>query len=177
LENPEIDEIFEEVKGRIYAMSLVHEQLMRTEDLSAIKLTTYIHELTRNLQRGYQDLESRVQTVLAIEQIEVSIDTAVPLGLVLNEIITNSLKYAFPGKQKGHITIKARMVDENLYIQIKDDGIGFDPDAVLAENKSLGLGIIKTIVEEQLDGTLSVSHENGTCYELTISDVRIIRRV
>ena len=89
-----MQQMFNDIKGRIYAMSLVHEQLMQTRDLSMINLKEYIDRLVENLFEGWGAWTENIKTTLKMDAIPLSIDTAVPLGLVLNEIITNSLKYA-----------------------------------------------------------------------------------
>ena len=177
LHEPRLNEIFEEIKGRIYAMSLVHEQLMRTRDLSVINLNTYIHQLLDNLFLSYHDLNDRVLRVIAVELIDVSIDTAVPLGLVLNEIVTNSLKYAFPDGRQGELRIEGRMQGDKLHLSVSDNGVGFTLIEGFNERKSLGLSIIHNIVEDQLAGTLTVDTEGGTRYSMVIADVNIVRRV
>gem|GEM_PF-5555621 len=173
----EITSIFDDIKGRIFAMSLVHEQLMRAGDLSAINLNTYVRELMDNLFRSVQTHGSEISRNSGIEPIELSIDTAVPLGLVLNEIITNSLKYAFPDGRPGEIDIEGRLREGQLHIKVKDNGVGFDQDAVMKRSSSLGLGIIRAIIEDQLEGQVTINSDNGTTYEIVVGEIQIIRRV
>jgi two-component sensor histidine kinase len=167
-----------EIKGRIYAMALVHEQLMTTKDLSVINLSTYVQKLIANLQRSFSATGSRVAVRIVIDPIDVSIDTAVPLGLVLNEIITNSLKYAFPGERTGEISVEGHLEGQKLFLKVADDGIGFsEPLDSDDQNSSLGIRIIKIVVEDQLNGTIKKTRDNGTVYEIVLNDVEIIRRV
>jgi two-component sensor histidine kinase len=106
-----------------------------------------------------------------------SIDTAVPLGLVLNEIITNSLKYAFPGEREGEISIIAELRLNELYLKISDDGIGFTSLPEGDDKKTLGTRIIYSVVEGQLDGEITLDSSGGTSYELLLKEIKIVRRV
>jgi len=178
IDDPKITEMFEEIKGRIFAMALVHEQLMRAEDLSVIDLNDYVRQLVSNLFQSFPAVSKRINCRVNIQQVEVSIDTAVPLGLVLNEIITNSLKYAFPDHREGAIDIDGHLADEQLIIRVADDGIGFTKHAEeQAESVSLGTRIIKIVVEDQLAGEITRTNAEGTVYEIVLKDVKIIRRV
>ncbi len=177
IEEPEIVEMFDEIKGRIYAMSLVHEQLMRTRDLSVIDLENYVRQLVNNLMRGYSLVGSRVSCHISINSVQVSIDTAVPLGLVINEIITNSMKYAFPDERRGKIIVEAHFRGGQLFLRIEDDGVGFVEQSDKDKKKSLGTRIIHTVVEDQLGGEIKLRSDDGTRYEITLKDVEIIRRV
>ena len=177
VEQLELKEMFDEIKGRIYSMALVHDQLMRTKDLSVIDLNGYVRQLIANLIYSYSGVGSRISTLIRITGIDVSIDTAVPLGLVINEIITNSLKYAFPGERKGEITVIAQVRQNQLYLKITDDGIGFSRLAEDDGQKTLGMRIIYSVVEDQLDGEISLNSEDGTSYELLLKEIKIVRRV
>jgi len=177
IEEPEVVEMFDDIKGRIYAMSLVHEQLMRTQDLSVIDLDGYVRQLVNNLLRGYRLVGSRITTRISINSVKVSIDTAVPLGLVINEIITNSLKYAFPDERRGEISINAHFKDDQLLLKIADNGVGFVPKKRTDKKKSLGTRIIHSVVKDQLGGELLIKSDAGTSYEILLRDIEIIRRV
>ena len=177
VQQPELKEMFDEIKGRIYAMALVHDQLMRTRDLSVIDLNVYVRQLIANLIHSYSGVGSRISTFINISRIELSIDTAVPLGLVLNEIITNSLKYAFPGEREGEISIIAELRLNELYLKISDDGIGFTSLPEGDDKKTLGTRIIYSVVEGQLDGEITLDSSGGTSYELLLKEIKIVRRV
>lgn len=177
IDKPELTEMFDEIKGRIYAMSLVHDQLMKTKDLSVIDLNNYVRQLIDNLMRSYSSVGSRVSTFIKVDAMDVSIDTAVPLGLVMNEIITNSLKYAFPENREGEISVFAQLKHNKLFLKISDDGIGFVETEDQQGRKTLGTRIIHTVVEDQLDGELKLDSSDGTSYEILLADIEIVRRV
>lgn len=177
IKKPRITQMFDEIKGRIFAMSLVHEQLMKTKDLSVIDLNLYVRQLINNLLHSYSAVGGRINSIIRVDHIEVSIDTAVPLGLVLNEIITNSLKYAFPGDRHGEITIEAKYLANQLFLKIADDGVGFNKVKLSDKNQTLGTRIIHTVIEDQLEGELKIDATSGTTYEILLKNIQIVRRV
>ncbi len=143
-------------------MALVHEKLYKAKDLSRVNLRDYVTDLARFLLESYHVGKEKASLLLDIADIQVSIDTITPCGLVLNELMTNALKYAFPGDRAGKIEISARShEDGTVELRFSDDGVGF-PDGVDFKNpKSLGLKIISGLVESQMNGHVSVSNAKG----------------
>ncbi|BAW31716.1 MAG TPA: histidine kinase dimerization/phosphoacceptor domain -containing protein [Methanothermobacter sp.] len=156
-------ETFKETQDRIKSMALIHEQLYQSEDLARINFKEYAEKLIKNLLNSYP-MGKSVTTKLDIENITLEVDTAIPLGLIMNELLTNTLKYAFFGKDKGTIEVTFKRLKDNLELKIADDGIGF-PEDKLHESKSLGLKLVNVLVR-QLEGRLSVKSQNGSCFKI-----------
>lgn len=151
-----------ESSSRVQALALVHEFLYRGGDFARIRLGEYFHELCSSLIAAYG--VRGVQLVYSGDPIELEFDRAIPIGLVLNEIITNSLKHAFKGRSDGTITLTLGSSDSEILIFVSDDGPGFAP----AEFKrSLGFQLIDTLLE-QLGGSMERRFEGGTAYRITL---------
>lgn len=151
---------FTESRNRIFAMSQVHEKLYETEDFSEIEMAPYIKSVTEELISSYS-IGKSISVQTDIETIFLSINTAIPFGLILNEVITNSLKYAFPDTETGRIFISLKRNQNLIIFTIKDNGIGLPPSMNPKEHDSLGLTLIN-LLADQLDGTLSISGSSGT---------------
>ena len=173
LKDEKIIKAFKETQNRVRSMALVHEQLYQSTDLSQIALVDYIKQLTNNLFRAYS-ITSQVKCITEIEEFYLDLDTAVPCGLIINEIVSNALKYAFDSQQKGKIVIKAFASQENvLVLSIEDDGKGFDSNLDLKKRKSLGLKLVTSLVQ-QLQGELQIESkiDLGTKFIFTFNRIR-----
>ncbi len=154
IDDEESKAAFEESRDRIISMGLVHELLYQSESLSNINLGEYVKKLAENLLGiGGGNLK------LDIETISIGIDQAVPCGLVINELISNSLKHAFPDEGFGTIQIMGRLLREEIELEITDDGHGIPED--LENTNTLGLMLVKGLVESQLHGTWDISSSNA----------------
>jgi two-component sensor histidine kinase len=150
-------------QSRVRSMSLIHERLYQSQNMGRINFGPYIKDLTAYLFRSYQDRSGQVRlTIAQIEDIALDIDTAIPLGLILNELITNSLKYAFPGNQPGEITVQLlKKPGGFLSLVCSDDGAGFLPEQDLSKINSLGIQLINSLTR-QLEGEVEINSSNGT---------------
>ncbi len=152
-------------------MALVHERLYQGKDLSKIDLTAYINDLLIRLMRGYKIGSKKVTTKTDMESISVSIDSAIPCGLIINELVTNSLKYAFPEERTGEIRISLKYRDnEEVELVISDDGIGMPHDFDFDNAATLGLQMVKGLAEEQLSGEINLSIDRGTEFKMVFKD-------
>jgi Signal transduction histidine kinase len=159
-------EIFEETRSRIYSMALTHEMLFKGEDLTNIGYDEYINNLITNLVYTYSIDISKVKTDIKIPAIKINLDTAIPLGLLINEIITNALKYGKKPDGTTNIYLSLETDKADSYIlEVGDNGIGIDRDLSSENSESLGLQLIETLAE-QLDGAVVRSSENGTSYKI-----------
>lgn len=169
IKDPMIEEIFMESHNRIRSMAMIHEKLYQPKDFSKIDFKQYVNELTANLFNSYKASHKNIRMYVDINDIYLSMDTAILSGLIINEVISNSLKYAFPvdGKfEKKEITIALSQKDEKNYIlKISDTGIGFPTDYNADLNDSLGVQLV-SIFTEQLDGTLSFNGNGKAEYEI-----------
>nr|WP_282730546.1 histidine kinase dimerization/phosphoacceptor domain -containing protein [Methanobacterium alcaliphilum] len=164
VEDPESRNILLESQNRIKTMSIVHESLYQSENFSEIDMLNYINRLVKNLTITYSSSE-RVIFQVNSENIQLAIDTAIPVGLVINELVTNAIKHAFPDNRKGKIYIEFKKDPECYQLIVKDDGVGMPADIDLSSCTSLGWELVNGLVD-QLSGTLTLNRENGT--EITI---------
>jgi len=169
-EKKDVDGILRETIGRVNAMAAIHENLHQSDRLSDIDFKSYLHKLTRMLSQTYGIDAGRVTFRIDCPELRVKIDTANPLGLVLNELISNSLKYAFPEERKGTITIRSTaQADGQLQVVVSDDGVGLPADLDWKTADTLGLRIVREIVENQLGGTIRCELQNGSAFTITCS--------
>ena len=163
----DVETVVKESKGRVYAMAAIHESLHQSENFSEIDLNTYVQQLSSLLSQTYVANPERVHFDIEIPDIRLPIDKANPLGLVLNELISNSLKYAFPDDQKGTIGLKADIQDENIIeIVISDNGVGMPEGFDGRNTSSLGLNLVRSIAEDQLGGSVEMECINGTKFAI-----------
>ncbi|MFB2922152.1 PAS domain S-box protein [Aerosakkonema funiforme] len=167
-------DIFQESQNRVRSMALIHENLYRSKELSKIDFAEYIRGLTINLFRSYQTNSNNVTLITEIGQnIFLDVDTAVPCGLIINEIVSNSLKYAFPKEEKGKIYIKLNPVDEHhLQMIVSDDGVGLPANFDLKNSNSLGIKLVNGLVN-QLRGKLDLKIGKGTEFKITFAKAKI----
>ncbi len=159
-------ELLKESQQRIKSMSFIHETLYRTTDFSSIDFRGYLQALASNLFQSYQTGQAEVKLVTKLDPVNLSIDQSVPCGLIVNELISNALKYAFRGRKKGKITLEIRERKGQVTLRVADDGIGLPADFQFAEQDSLGIQLVYTLTE-QLDGTLDVRSVKGTAITIT----------
>ncbi|HEV7736396.1 MAG TPA: sensor histidine kinase, partial [Chlamydiales bacterium] len=150
---------------RVHAMSLIHQKLYSTENASSIDMSLYIRELTSYLGDSF-NTGQRIRFEFAIEPMKMDVSQAVPLGLILNEAITNSIKYAFPDGRSGVITISLSHSDPNhCLLIISDNGIGIPTGLDNKKNGSLGMSLIAGLSED-LEGNFSIEARNGTTIKI-----------
>jgi two-component sensor histidine kinase len=150
----------QESRQRLYAISLIHQKLYYTASLTLVKMDTYIPELIDFLRDGYVEKE-RIRFELSLQAIELDVTQALPIGLILNEGVTNSIKHAFPDKRAGTIKISFTAGPERqLTFIMEDNGIGIPADAELLKNDSMGVQLMHTL-SLQLGGEITFASENG----------------
>jgi two-component sensor histidine kinase len=177
IDNPVVLAVFRDSQARVRTMAMIHEKLYRSDDLNRINFAEYGHSLASYLIRSYQIPSRMVYLRMEPSQVRLSIDSAVPCGLIINELVTNSLKYAFPpdnpdqpatmtGKQRDEIHIALTPTsDEQLCLIVSDNGVGFPKEIDFRETQSLGLRLVMTLTD-QLGGTISLANKDGTCWEI-----------
>ena len=172
--NQETQAVVDEMTNRIYSMSMVHDLLYRSKNLSEIKLDIYLEKLVDRLIHAYQPSLGVIELDCQSDPIPVNIQTAIPLGLVINEIVSNALKYAFPDHRNGIIKINAHQDGESgLKIEIGDNGTGVSTDVDLSNSDTLGMHIVRDIVDLQLFGEIKVMSEGGVKYLITIPNLKL----
>ncbi len=165
ISKPELTSIIMDSQNRINSMALIHEKLYNTNDFSNIYFDTYISDLSHSLVSSYNYGKIDIKLKLNLEKIQLSLNNAIPLGLILNELISNSLKYAFTDREKGRLTISFSCVNEEIIFKFKDDGIGLPKEIDFMKTKTLALQLVNTLVE-QLRGEISLKIKNGVCFTI-----------
>jgi PAS domain S-box-containing protein len=166
IEDKKYKDMFIESQNRIYSMALIHEKLYQSESIAEINFKEYINGIVTNIFESYGQ-KSNIKIDINVENILIKIDYAVPCGLIINELVTNSLKYAFPDGRQGKIQISLKSNDTNMIqLSISDDGIGIPKDLDIRNTKSLGLHLITALAESQLHGEIILNREIGTEFQI-----------
>jgi len=164
-------QVFKESQGRIRAMAMVHEMLYQQEQFASINVRDYLSSLLKSVQISFSST-TQIKFHTDIDAVRVNIDTLIPCGLIVNELLTNSLKHAFNGQDDPVITLSLKQIDDNkLQLKVSDNGIGLHDGFDLNAEAGLGLKLVGTLIS-QLDGTLEVKSANGS--EFTITFTRLI---
>jgi PAS domain S-box-containing protein len=162
--------IFDDSRNRIKSMALIHEKLYQSTDLTKIEFSEYIESLAHELFRAHRVDSGRIILKLSMESILLSIDIAIPCGLIVNELITNSIKHAFPEETEGEINIALSEKESGVIeFTISDNGIGIPSSIDLSTAKTLGLYIVNILVEDQLEGSITLDRTKGTAFRITFS--------
>lgn len=164
-----IKELMVESQNRVKSIALVHEELYQSSDLERIDYSSYLRKITRNIFESYKETSSRVTLKLPDTPVYIPISKAVPCSLVVNELISNSLKHAFPDMREGSISIDFVLENGMYILNYADDGIGMPETELHLVPKTLGMELIHGLVK-QLNGTITRTVENGTSYEIRFSD-------
>jgi len=161
--------VLRESQTRVRSMALIHEKLYQCDDLANINLGDYIRSLTSYLFNSYGVASHMVKLAIHVDSAPLGLDRAIPCGLIINELVSNALKYAFPDGRRGEIVVDlARNGDGKLILTVKDDGVGLPKGMDITDTPSLGLQLVTTLVK-QLDGTLEVDSTNGTAFSMVLS--------
>ena len=157
-----------ESQNRIKAMALVHERMYRSEEVSHIAFRDYVKFLVSHLFGFYGVASHQVTYTISMDPFPIDIDSAIPLGLIMTELISNSLKYAFPGGRKGTISLEGNVVDDHTYrFVVRDNGVGLSPEIDWKNPDTLGLRLVNSLVT-QLNGTIGLDRTDGTTFTLVV---------
>ena len=168
--------VLKESQNRVKSMAIIHEKLYQSKNLTNISFADYIQSLILNLFYSYNIDKTRIIPILKIEDISLNIETAVPCGLIISELISNSLKYAFPNHISGEIIISLKSLRDRYQLCICDNGIGLKEDIDFNNLKTLGL-LLVTSLTEQIDGKLTIHREHGTQFEITFKELKYEERI
>ena len=166
IEDPRVLRAFQTGQDRIAAMAMVHEKLYQSEDLARIDFGEYIRSLAGNMINSYGLGSRDIGLKIDVDNIFMGVDTAIPCGVIVNELVTNSLKHAFPGDRAGEIFVSFRKVDGQYTMLFKDDGVGISEDVDLNLPSTLGLTIVNALTD-QLGGTIGMSRNDGCEVHIT----------
>jgi len=167
IKDPKMRQVMAETQNRVRAMALVHEKLYKSETFSDIDLAEYVRFLTSQLFAYYETDSRRVTLRTEIGKITLPINTAIPLGLIINELVSNALKHAFPKGQAGSLSILARREDKTITLVVEDTGVGIPADLDWKNTQSLGLKLVISLVN-QLDGTIDLDRSRGTAFTMVL---------
>lgn len=160
-------DLFRESENRTRSMALIHERLYRSEDLKNIDLAEYLGRLASEIFRSYS-ADSRILLKLEIDELKVDVETAVPLGLIVNELLTNAVKHAFPDGE-GMVTVSLRKRNGTVTLEVSDDGAGFPEDIDWESSPSLGLQLVRSLTK-QIDGKVEMISDGGTTFRITFTE-------
>lgn len=173
VKDPQVAAIFVESQNRIKSIALIHEKLYRSKDFSEIELKQYIPSLVTSLFSSYAIQTDLISFKTNVEGVSLDIDTAIPCGLIINELISNSLKYAFSKTETGEIYVEFRQTETGqISLVCRDNGMGIPKEFDLQNTRSLGLTLVKDLVE-QLEGRMTIDHSSGTTFEITFPEKRV----
>jgi PAS domain S-box-containing protein len=167
--------IFESSQNRVKTMSLIHEELYGSKDFSHISLAEYIRNLTKELLTSMIANPERIKLKVDVEDVNMEIDTAIPLGLLINELVANSLNYAFPNSQKGQITVDLHRNEDKFMLIVSDDGIGIPDNVDFRKSETLGFQLVNNLVN-QLDGAIELHKGEGTMFNIEFLELEYKKR-
>lgn len=165
-DDDQLKQVLSDSQMRIHSMALIHETLYSSGDFANILFGNYIGRLSQLLIESYSGASKNVDLKLNTDDVKLNINQAIPCALMLNEIITNSLKHAFPNGKSGLVNITVKEETNTVYLTIADNGVGFDIDASQENSTTLGMTLIKSLVK-QLEGEIEIESKNGTCIRVS----------
>ncbi|GAB1543568.1 hypothetical protein NUACC21_62430 [Scytonema sp. NUACC21] len=168
IQNPKLTSALLDSQNRISSIALVHEKLYRSEDLANINFAQYIPDLVTHLYDSYNMSYSQIKLHFQVEDTGLDIESAIPCGLIVNELVSNALKYAFPNGQVGDIFVKLYQHEDKLALIVQDNGVGLPVDFDKNKAKTLGINLIQGLVK-QLRGSIEISSHQGTEFKITLT--------
>ncbi len=170
VKNDATGDLLKQSADRIKAMALLHEKLYQSKDLAKIDFKGYISSLVDHLLFGYGTHSSKIALNLRVDEVYLNVDTAIPCGLIINELLSNALKHAFPGDRHGKIDIDFTRGRGELMLVIADDGVGLPDQLDIYKSASLGLQLVNTLTN-QLIGQMTVDRSQGTVFTLHFAEI------
>ena len=166
--------VLKESGGRVMSMAMVHEKLFQSSNFNDFNFKQYVEKLVHEIFYSYGIENGNIKVQLNIEDININIDTAMPIGLIINELITNIVKYAFP-QLEGTITIKLKSLPQQMELTITDDGIGLPEDIDIENPETLGLQLVNILLS-QIDGEIELDRNHGTEFKITFKELKYKER-
>jgi two-component sensor histidine kinase/PAS domain-containing protein len=166
LQDEKVREMFQNSMNRVSTMAKIHTLLYQSEDLTRIDFGGFIRDLAGRLQQSYGIAESRVEIQVNASDVSLTIETSVPCGLILNELLSNTFKHAFPKGRGGEVNISMKEERDQFTLTVQDNGIGFPAAVDFQNTKSLGLELVNLLVG-QMNGTITLTVEGGTIFTIT----------
>jgi PAS domain S-box-containing protein len=164
--NTHMKELLQSSQNRIQSMTMVHENIYKNESLSEVNVNTYVLELIESLMQSFDLFDNQIELNIDVLDINLELDLLIPLGMIINEIVSNSFKYAYREEKIFELSVILKNIDsDKMYMNISDNGPGFNDDETEAKEGSIGLMLIRGLVD-QIDGRLEISTEDRTVYEI-----------
>lgn len=176
VKDPKDLNIFNSSRSRVETMSLIHEKLYKSRDISDIDLGGYLKDLVSHILKAYNVNHEEISFSLTSDEINLSIDTAIPCGLIINELVNNILKYAFPPGYKGKIEINIKKSAEEIILVVSDNGIGIPTSFDINNSDSLGLQLVDTLIK-QISGTVTTESSAGTKFTIKFKEIKYRERI
>ncbi|MEH2444203.1 PAS domain S-box protein [Nostoc sp.] len=173
LKDPEVIKVLRESQNRIESISLIHKNLYTSANIGQIDVGDYIHNLAASLLISYQIWLGKIVLETDIDSVSLNVDQAIACGLVINELISNALKHAFPNQQAGKISIALRNIGNNIEMTIRDNGIGLPDNLDWTNTDSLGLSLVYDLVTEQLEGDITLERNRGTVFKIQFTQLTL----
>ena len=167
IDDDRYSEIFSDIQNRIQVISLVHEKLYRSKDMANIDINDYINSLIKVILQSHGATTGRILVNVEHTDISFDIDKAVTCGLIVNELVSNAVKYAFPDRRSGEVRIAIHPLSDNeIELIVSDNGIGMQEDLDIKKVESLGLQLVVILSEEQLKGKIELNRTEGTEFRI-----------
>jgi two-component sensor histidine kinase len=160
---------------RVKSMAMIHEKLYQSKTFTEIDMAEYIYNLITEIFYTYTVNTNQIKKIIEIDDVKLNIETSVPCGLIISEIVTNSLKYAFPNRKEGEIRVSLLAHDDYYKLTIMDNGIGLPNNFKIDETETLGLQLVKSLVN-QIDGEIELDRNHGTKYKITFKEMKYKKR-
>ena len=170
IKDTEALDVFTESQNRVRSMAIVHEKLYQSNNISKIDFSEYLRDLVTSLFYSYNIQPDKISINTDIENIFFDVDTCIPCGLIVNELLTNCVKHAFPNNKIGHVYIGLHDDEGTYTLNVSDDGVGFPKSIDYKNTETLGLQLVTSLVN-QLEGSLEILSDVGTSFTIEFKDV------
>ncbi len=165
-------ELFKESQNQVYSMALIHEKLYQSESMARVDFPEYIRSLVSYLFISYGVVGNAIRPAISVEDVSLDIDSAIPCALIINELVSNSLKHAFPASRRlgsnGRVEVSLRHDTGTLLLTVSDNGVGLPQDFEIGKSQSLGLKLVNVLVT-QLRGTLDITSKEGAKFIISFA--------
>ncbi len=171
IDNAEAQEAVREGRNRVKSMALIHQKLYQNDQLTVVNIGDYLQDLVQSIQQSFKNAKQEILVKITAKEIWLDVDAAIPIGLIINELVTNCYKYAFAGRDKGNISIAISEKEQQLQLTVADDGQGLPAGLDIHHTKSFGMKLIKSLADK-LEATYQITNNNGACFHFTITNYK-----
>ncbi len=175
IKDPEMQKLFNMSRDRVQSMALIHQQLYKTDDMTKINFDEYMKTLAKQLLVSYEGANKRIKINSSLNHISFGLDTAIPCGLIINELLSNSIKHGFNGSRSGEIDIEIKNIKDGKYmLSVADNGVGLPAEFKTQNGKGMGMQLVKALTN-QLDGKINICNGKGTRFEIEFEEANYER--